>query len=259
VIILLQSSKTMRSPRPLGVVPRTLLLGAKAQRLGLYVASLPVAKIARIMGVSRLLAEKVADNAAAWSMSPEKQSLAIDSFIGDIYSGLRAGELSAADREYADQVLCILSGQYGALRPFDGICPYRVEMAYRFPEREFSDMYAYWGEAVRDVIPEGTVVNLTSLEYGRTVVPFLDPARVVTPKFLSLDPKTGKPTAVAVHAKIARGAFARWLITSRITDPARFSEFSDLGYSFDQSSSQPGVPVFICREFGGKGLSIRLR
>ena len=43
---------------------------------------------------------------------------------------------------------------------------------------------------------------------------------MVTPKFLTVDAKSGKPTFVTVHAKIARGAFARWLVTGRVKDSA---------------------------------------
>ena len=60
------------------------------------------------------------------------------------------------------------------------------------------------------------------------------------------------------HAKIARGAFARWLVTGRITDTAAICDFSDIGYQYDEKLSTPGEPAFVCREFGGKGLSVRL-
>jgi uncharacterized protein len=64
---------------------------------------------------------------------------------------------------------------------------------------------------------------------------------------------------VVVHAKIARGAFARWLVTERVKDtPAAIREFSDIGYRYDEALSRPGEPAFVCQEFGGKGLSVRL-
>jgi len=50
-----------------------------------------------------------------------------------------------------------------------------------------------------------------------------------------------------VHAKVARGAFARWLITTRITDPAEFGRFSELGYQYDEQSSSQSEPVFVKR------------
>jgi len=80
---------------------------------------------------------------AAWNTEVDQQSLAIDSFVGDIYSGLHASTLSGGDRDYAQQTLRILSGLYGMLRPYDGIRPYRLEMGYKFPDQSFSNLYNY--------------------------------------------------------------------------------------------------------------------
>ena len=73
------------------------------------------------------------------------------------------------------------------------------------------------------------------------------------------NPQTGEPTFVVVHAKIARGAFARWLITHRIQDTSVIPQFDDLGYRFNPGLSTPGSPAYVCETFGGKGLSIRLQ
>jgi cytoplasmic iron level regulating protein YaaA (DUF328/UPF0246 family) len=86
---------------------------------------------------------------------------------------------------------------------------------------------------------------------------------VITPKFLTLDQATRRPKFVVVHAKIARGAFARWLIKERVSQRdsdagAAISGFADIGYRYDPEASTPGEPTFVCREFGGKGLSVRL-
>jgi cytoplasmic iron level regulating protein YaaA (DUF328/UPF0246 family) len=63
---------------------------------------------------------------------------------------------------------------------------------------------------------------------------------------------------VAVHAKIARGAFARWLVTTRADDRADLLAFDDLGYRHEPAHGTEREPAFVCTEFGGKGLSVRL-
>ncbi|HLG25507.1 MAG TPA: YaaA family protein, partial [Candidatus Gracilibacteria bacterium] len=212
----------------------------------------------KTMKISPALAKKTHDLIADWTTEPKRQSLAIDSFIGDIYSGLRADKLSPADRDYADRTLRILSGLYGIIRPYDGIYPYRLEMEYKLPDPEFSNLYKYWGKAIADCIPEkGPIVNLASEEYTQTITPFVDASRIISPKFLTVSPKTGEPAFVVVHAKIARGAFARWLITSRTEDFKALTQFHDLGYRFHQKLSTPDCPVFVCDTFGGKGLSMK--
>ncbi|HSW99512.1 MAG TPA: YaaA family protein [Patescibacteria group bacterium] len=259
MIILIHTSKTMRgNPGAADPLRRPALLD-RADILATYVQTLTAEQLARIMHLSPALASKTHTTFSDWTVSPERQALAVDSFIGDIYSGLRASTLSGGDRDYADEHLRILSGLYGILRPYDGICPYRLEMGYKFPARPYANLYAYWGDAIAATLPkEGLIVNLSSVEYSKVVVPFVDGERIVTPKFLTMDKKTGTPVFAVVHAKIARGAFARWLVTSRMIDETRFKEFADIGYRYDESLSTSKEPTFVCQDFGGKGLSMRL-
>ncbi|HEU5121229.1 MAG TPA: YaaA family protein [Candidatus Saccharimonadales bacterium] len=256
LIILLHSSKTMRiakGTRPL----RQPTLIHKTKDLAAYLKTLSSKEIEKAMHVSPKLASTTHELIQGWTDEPARQSPAIDSFIGDIYSGLNAGELSQRDRDYADDVLWILSGLYGFLRPYDGIYPYRLEMGYKFPNSKFKNLYAFWGDSIATQLPsDSTIVNVSAKEYTDVITPFVDENRIVTPQFLTV--QSSEPTFVVVHAKIARGAFARWLITSRVTDPKRFKEFKELGYHYDENLSTSDRPVFICETFGGIGLSIRL-
>ena len=250
----------MRHSADARVQPRPPLLLEKARQLDAYLKTLSPAQLAKSMSISPTLAEKTHALIAAWTAAPGSQSLALDSFVGDIYSGLHANDLSPEDRDYADESLRILSGLYGIIRPYDGICPYRLEMGYKLPDPAFSSLYTFWGDAIARCLPnEGPIVNLSAVEYSQTVTRFVDPARVVAPKFMTVSPKTGQPEFVVVHAKIARGAFARWLITNRIQDFAALPQFEDLGYRFVKELSKEEEPTFVCEEFGGKGLSIRLQ
>jgi cytoplasmic iron level regulating protein YaaA (DUF328/UPF0246 family) len=173
---------------------------------------------------------------------------------------LQIDSFSAADRTYAEGHLRILSGLYGILRPGDGISPYRLEMGYRLPPGKYSNLYQFWATSIAEQLPaSGRIVNLAANEYSKTVVRHVDVDRLLTPRFLTIDPASQQPRFVVVHAKIARGAFARWLVTERVTDTmAAICEFSDIGYQYDEALSRPGEPAFVCREFGGKGLSVRL-
>ena len=239
---------------------RRPLLLEKAQQLDRYLKTLSPVQLAKVMSLSPALAEKTHALIAAWTAEPERQSLAIDSFLGDIYSGLRANDLPPDDRDYAGRVLFILSGLYGIIRPYDGICPYRLEMGYKLPAPAFANLYEYWGDSIASCLPtQGPIINLAALEYAQTVIRYVDIARVMAPKFLTVSPKTGQPAFVVVHAKIARGAFARWLITRRTQDVSDLTQFDGLGYRYDKALSTPDSPTFVCETFGGKGLSIRLQ
>jgi uncharacterized protein len=260
MIILMHSSKTMRPPTG-GRQPRGVpVLLDRAAELVAYLRTLSREQLARIMSVSTDLAARTEEQYAQWSDKPERQTPAVATFVGDIYSGLQIDSFTAADRAYADTHLRVLSGLYGLLRPFDGISPYRLEMGYRLPPGRYANLYRFWGDSIAEQLPaRGWIVNLAAGEYSKTVLPYVDAGRVVTPKFLTVDPVSAQPKFIVVHAKIARGAFARWLIGSRVTDATEaIRQFRDLGYRYDEGLSTPSEPTFVCQEFGGKGLSVRL-
>ena len=120
-------------------------------------------------------------------------------------------------------------------------------------------LYNHWNDTLASiVVAEDLYINLTADEYLRAIKKSLEHVKIIAPKFLTISPKSGQSVFVTVHAKIARGAYANWLITHNIQDINRLSEFNDLGYRYDEQLSTETVPVFVCKDFGGIGLSTRL-
>lgn len=260
MVVLIHTSKTMRSQPPAARPTSVPALLDRAIELHEYLRTLTPRRLATVMELSPTLADKVHQQVSEWSAEPAGQWPAVESFLGDIYSGLQVSAFTTADRTYAGRHLRILSGLYGILRPYDGISPYRLEMGYRLPEKKYANLYKFWGSSVAEQLPPtGAIVNLAAAEYSKVVLDHVDPSRVITPRFLTINAKTGVPAFVAVHAKIARGAFARWLITERVkASPAAVTDFAELGYRYDPSASTSHEPCFVCEDFEGKGLSIRL-
>ncbi|HRN51106.1 MAG TPA: YaaA family protein [Anaerolineales bacterium] len=260
MLILLHSSKAMRTaPEGAGSLDTPQLL-PQARLLAGYLKTLSPATLASMMKLSGPLAAKTHALIASWTDAPAQQTAALDSFIGDIYSGMQAPSLTQADRQYAHKTLRILSGLYGVLRPLDGIVPYRLEMGYKLPNFTHKDMYAFWGSQVAETLPsKGAVINLAAKEYFDVVTPYMDTSAFVAPKFLTLNRKTGQPAFVTVHAKVARGAFAHWLLVNRVNDVADLAGFNEIGYCYDKQRSTADTPVFVCKDFGGTGLSIRMQ
>lgn len=228
----------------------------QAVRLADRIAHLSTDDLQKAMKISPKLAAQTWRIARDWSPQAKNATPAIQSFVGDIYSGLQVKSLSKADLQYAAKHLRIVSGLYGILRPNDGIHPYRLEMGYKLPGDPKS-LYDFWGASIAQTLPDEPIVNLLAVEYSKAVLPYVT-ASVITPRFLTALPDGGEPDFVAVHAKIARGAFAHWMITNRIDSPRDLLHFTELGYSYDAHLSTVSEPVFTCRVFGGKGLSIRL-
>lgn len=261
MIILIHSSKTMRkitgsSQDNLGKPE----LQKQANELSDYLKTLTSTQIAKVMAISPALADKTNILLAEWNTRPNRQGYAVDVFLGDIYSGLQVDSWTEQDREYANSHLRILSGLYGILLPLDGICPYRLEMGYKLPNTKYSNLYSYWGQSIAKTLPVNElVINLSAVEYSKVITDYIDKERVIAPNFLTISPKTSKPTFVAVHTKIARGAYASWLIRNRINSKSDLCDFSEIGYKYDKTLSTTSAPVFVCQKFNGKGLSIRLK
>lgn len=233
---------------------------AQAQELMRYMQTLSVAELVGVMKLSEKKASTTHALLAGWKSDSTVARPALDAFIGDIYSGLQVQSLTDEDRHYAHTHLLILSGLYGGLRALDSVVPYRLEMGYRLPDERYRNLYVFWGDTIARLVPNSMthIVNLSAVEYTKVILPYLE-LPIIAPKFLTVSPKTGEATFVTVHTKIARGAFARWMIVNRIDDVARLIEFDGLGYMYDASLSAFEEPVFVCQEFGGLGLSVRLK
>jgi len=230
----------------------------QATEISKFMKSLSEKEIASIMKISPALAKKTSELIGTWTDARDKQTPTVDSFLGDIYSGLQAHDLDARDRTFAQKHLRIISGLYGILKPLDGIFPYRLEMAYKLPNEKYRSLYSFWGDKLAKTIKGESIINLSSAEYGKAIFPNLENESVITPNFLSVNPKTKQPTFVVVHAKIARGACAHWLIKNRVTSFDELLDFNAIGYKYNKKLSAPGEPVFVAKEFGGLGLSVRL-
>lgn len=254
--ILLHSSKTMVSTKPSRALT-VPVFEEQANQLTDYLQELSLEQYQKVMHISEKLAREVEDICLERLDMPV--TAAVETFRGDIYSGLRALEWSEAERDFAQKHLKILSGLYGVLRPFDGIQPYRLELGYRLPEGPYKDLYKFWSDKVAEALPmDGPIINVTSDEYAKVVLPFLDPNRLITPVFLTQKEVGNEPVFVVVHTKIARGAYARWIIKRGLATVDALEEFDDLGYRFDAARSSAKQPVYVCQQFGGIGLSQRL-
>ena len=255
--ILLHSSKTMKPTVTSVYSLTTPQCVDQAAYLNGMLRSLTTDDLAKLMVITAKLAATVKERIDEWSATGG--TAAALTFRGDIYSGLCADQWGSDAAEFAQNHLLILSGLYGLLRPFDAIHPYRLEMGYKLMI-DGVRLDTYWTrQLVGKLDTKDVYINLTSDEYFKVIKDQLRGATVISPKFLTVNKTTGQPIFVTVHAKIARGSFANWLITNWIDDLARLSEYNELNYVYDPDRSTGTEPVFVCNEFGGLGLSVRLR
>lgn len=213
------------------------------------------AQIADLMSLSPALAELNVARYKAWRprATLRNSKPAALAFDGDVYGGLQAPTLSAADLRWAQDHVAILSGLYGVLRPLDRLQPYRLEMGTRLPNARGKDLYAYWGDtlaehlnarAALDASP--VIVNLASQEYFRAA-----DRKVLRPRVIECvfeEWKGGRYKVISFFAKRARGLMARFAITERISTPAGLKRFDAEAYGFDASASDADRFVFRRRQ-----------
>lgn len=209
------------------------------------------AQVAALMDLSPKLAELNVQRYAAWSPEATRENSrpAAWAFAGDVYEGLQAHTLKAADWTWAQEHLVILSGLYGVLRPLDRLQPYRLEMGTALAVKRKKDLYAYWSDTIAEVLnarqqdeAAPVVVNLASIEYARAALRRALRARVVECVFE--DWKGGGYKIISFFAKQARGMMARHAIEKRAKTPQALEGFAGGGYAIDRGSSEPDRLVF---------------
>ena len=153
-----------------------------------------------------------------------------------------------AEYEYLQEHLRILSGFYGLLRPFDGVTPYRLEMAARLALDGTKDLYGFWGGSIAQALfaETDTIINLASREYSLCVTRYPRPGvRVVTCLFA--EEGEGRLVEKGTLCKMARGEMVRWMAENAVTAPEQLRDFSRQGYRFYPARSDENTYLFLRR------------
>ena len=252
MLIVLSPAKTLDfdtpTPKRKTTLPRFL---PQAAALVDILRRLSPAQLATLMGISDPLARLNADRFAAWSadFTPANSRPAVLAFAGDVYAGLDASSLQAADLDWAQQHVALLSGLYGVLRPLDLMQAYRLEMGTRLANPAGKDLYAWWGTSIADTLkeqlaphPHPVLVNLASDEYFSAVDRNALGLPVLQPVFQ--DGVAGRYKIISFYAKRARGLMARYAIQHRIADPEQLKAFDTEGYTYTPAASSATRWVF---------------
>lgn len=209
-------------------------------------------KIASMMHISKDLGELNYQRYQNWQR-PEKAGdeivPAITAFTGEVYRGLDVTSFSPADFKQAQDVIRILSGLYGILRPLDLMYPYRLEMGTSWKVTPtLSNLYKYWGTRLADSLnaemdEDEVIINLASSEYFKAVDRKVLRPKMITPVFKEF--KNGQYKVLMTYAKNARGVMARYIVQNRIKDPEQLKLFAEDRYSFDAKQSSEDEWAFV--------------
>ena len=270
MLLLLSPAKTLDYERPLlrGLRQRAtdpLFLPQAAELIDRLKTLAPI-EVARLMGLSDALTVLNVARFGAWQPVHDDHNSrpALLTFNGDVYEGLEACSLRAADLRWAQDHLVILSGLYGALRPLDRLQPYRLEMGTRLVNARGGNLYAHWGDTVAQYLNERlagdrqpVVINLASQEYFKVARRPALGARVVDCVFedwhadVGADADAGGGSAaggqykvISFYAKRARGLMARFAIEQRARSVKALQAFDAEGYAFESALSSADRLVF---------------
>ncbi len=207
--------------------------------------------IRALMGVSENIAELNHARYLNWStpFSLDNAKQSVLAFKGDVYTGLDAQTLTAAQLGFAQKHLAILSGLYGLLRPLDLMQPYRLEMGLKFENSGGKNLYEFWGDDITRALGKQlkksgspVLVNLASNEYFKSVKARDLEADIVTPVFKDL--KGEKYKIISFYAKKARGQMARFIIENELNNPDGMKKFKTDGYKYNKAESSAREMVF---------------
>lgn len=184
-----------------------------------------------------------------WPMTEGESRQAVFAFNGDVYKGLDAYSLKEEEIESMQEMLLILSGLYGMLKPLDLIQAYRLEMGTSMKVSNATSLAAYWKPVLTQKLNEllekdETLVNLASKEYSAAVDFKAIENKVVHPEFK--DFKNGSLKTISFFAKKARGMMSRYLIEKNAKNMEDILGFSKEGYAYSEEYSKDELhPVFV--------------
>lgn len=208
-------------------------------------------QVGRLMSISPKLALLNSNRYFAWKrpFTLKNAKQAVLAFKGDVYTGLDADTMTAAELAFAQDHLRILSGLYGVLRPLDLIQPYRLEMGTQFKNLRGKNLYEFWGDKITEKLNQTLkkqndhiLINLASHEYFQSIQPNKLDARIITPIFK--DEKNDVYKIISFFAKKARGMMTRYIIHNQLTDPEAIKHFDIAGYQFSAGDSSQDELIF---------------
>lgn len=215
----------------------------KTEQLMKYLKGLSYDELKRLLACNDKIAELNYDRYSAMDL---KKGLtpAVMSYDGIQYKYMQPQVLDEGGIEYLDRHLRILSGFYGALRPFDGVVMYRLEMQARLKTDFCKNLYDFWGADIYNAVRDEVILNLASEEYSKAVRRFAEPGiRFVDCVFGSVE--NGRIKEKGVYVKMARGEMVRLMAENRIEDIEDIKKLDVLNFRYNAELSDKDRFVFI--------------
>jgi len=182
----------------------------------------------------------------AWTDLETRLTPAVLAYDGIAFTYMAPSVFETGQLAYVQEHLRILSGFYGALKPMDGVVPYRLEMQAKAQVNGTKNLYEFWGRKLYDeVIDESRViVNLASKEYSKAIERYLQPGDTyITCTFA--EEAGGKLVQKGVYCKMARGEMVRYMAAHNVQEPEQLKGFDSPDWRYAPEYSTPAEYVFL--------------
>tara|TARA_B100001079_G_scaffold210559_1_gene184670 strand:- start:63 stop:818 length:756 start_codon:yes stop_codon:yes gene_type:complete len=202
-----------------------------------------------LMGISSKLGELNWTRNQDFTKDSNYSKQAIFAFNGDVYDGLDINSLDNEKHQLVNNIIRILSGLYGILKPFDHIKPYRLEMGTKFSINGNKNLYDFWKSKVTnqlksELAEDELIVNLASNEYFSVINSKEVSNKIISPQFK--DFRNGTLKIISFYAKKARGLMSRFIIDNNVKSVNEIISFDSGGYSYSKKDTTDELkPVFI--------------
>ena len=202
-----------------------------------------------LMGISSKLGELNWTRNQDFTKDSNYSKQAIFAFNGDVYDGLDINSLDNEKHQLVNNIIRILSGLYGILKPFDHIKPYRLEMGTKFSINGNKNLYDFWKSKVTnqlksELAEDELIVNLASNEYFSVINSKEVSNKIISPQFK--DFRNGTLKIISFYAKKARGLMSRFIIDNNVKSVNEILSFDSGGYSYSKRDTADELkPVFI--------------
>lgn len=173
------------------------------------------------------------------------QTPAILSYDGIAFTHMSPNVFEKDMFDYVEENLIILSAIYGALKPSDGVMPYRLEMQAKLAIEGKRNLYEFWGDRIYKYIKpdDGVIINLASKEYSDVITPYISSDdRLIDIVFV--EEHNSKLVTKATFAKMARGEIVRFMAQNKVSSIEEIKSFNVLGFFYREDLSNDKKLVF---------------
>jgi cytoplasmic iron level regulating protein YaaA (DUF328/UPF0246 family) len=182
-----------------------------------------VSDLMALMKVSEKIAKLNFDRFQNFDKQNDKE--AILAYNGDVYNNLDKDIFfkEPLSIKFAHNHLRIISGLYGALKPFDRIKPYRLEMLIKIPKIAPKGLSKIWSTTITETLnkelngslhKDKIIINAASKEYSSAIDRKILNFPIIDIHFLEM--RSGVERNIPLNSKRARGMFADFIIKNQI-------------------------------------------